>query len=61
MDVSSHQYVDWDTIKKDNYIKFAILRCGYGDDDVKQDDSQFQRNISECKYTIWSIFIFLCS
>ncbi len=49
MDVSSHQYVDWDTIKKDNYIKFAILRCGYGDDDVKQDDSQFQRNISECK------------
>lgn len=49
MDVSSHQYVDWDTIKKDNYIKFAILRCGYGDDDVEQDDSQFQRNVAECK------------
>lgn len=49
MDVSSHQYVDWDIIKKDNYIKFAILRCGYGDDDVEQDDSQFQRNVSECK------------
>lgn len=43
MDVSSHQYVDWDIIKKDNYIKFAILRCGYGDDEIEQDDSQLDR------------------
>lgn len=49
IDVSSYQYVDWDTIKRDDYIKFAILRCGYGMDETDQDDSQFQRNVSECK------------
>jgi len=49
IDVSSYQYVDWDTVKRDNYIQFAILRCGYGEDDPKQDDAQFQRNVSECK------------
>lgn len=50
IDVSSHQYVDWDKIKNDNYVKFAILRCGYGSDGYDyQDDTQFQRNLSACE------------
>lgn len=48
IDVSyANGVVDWDTVK--NHIDFAILRCGYGQDKTSQDDSQFQRNASECE------------
>lgn len=48
IDVSyANGVVDWDTVK--NHIDFAILRCGYGQDRASQDDSQFQRNASECE------------
>ena len=47
--MSVHQgEIDWETAKNDG-VQFAILRCGYGMDQTDQDDSQFVRNISECK------------
>ena len=49
IDVSDHQgNINWDAVKKDG-IDFAIIRCGYGKDDVSQDDKQFARNIAECE------------
>lgn len=48
IDVSKHQgMIDWEAVKKDG-IEFAILRCGYGNDEVAQDDEQFKRNADEC-------------
>jgi GH25 family lysozyme M1 (1,4-beta-N-acetylmuramidase)/LysM repeat protein len=48
IDVSKHQgKIDWEKVK--SHISFAILRCGYGADKTTQDDSQFERNYSECK------------
>lgn len=48
VDVSSWQgRINWDEAKK--HIDGAIIRCGYGDDIVSQDDEYFQRNISECE------------
>lgn len=49
IDVSAWQgKVDWDKVKSSG-IDFAILRCGYGHDDMKQDDKYFTRNVKECK------------
>lgn len=48
IDVSKHQgVIDWDKVKADG-VQGAILRCGYGDDIVSQDDAQFKRNADEC-------------
>ena len=48
IDVSEHQgIIDWKTAKQ--YIDGAILRCGYGDNILSQDDGQWARNISECE------------
>lgn len=47
IDVSSHQgIIDWETVK--DHIDFAIIRCGYGQDRVDQDDRMFRRNADEC-------------
>ncbi len=47
VDVSTYQgKVDWETAK--DYIDFAILRCGFGNDLKKQDDNQYVRNADEC-------------
>lgn len=49
IDVSAHNgEINWDKVKASG-IDFAIIRCGYGKDDVKQDDKYFVRNISECE------------
>ena len=48
IDVSQHQgTIDWNKVK--DKVDGAILRCGYGDDIVSQDDTQFARNLSECE------------
>lgn len=45
IDVSQHQgKIDWEKVKADG-VKFAILRAGYGKNNI---DQQFKRNISEC-------------
>lgn len=49
IDVSEFQgKINWDEVKQD-YIKFAIIRCGYGMDYTSQDDEEFERNIKECE------------
>lgn len=48
IDVSYHNgVINWEKAKSE--IEGAIIRCGYGQDLKKQDDKQYQRNISECK------------
>lgn len=48
IDVSEHQgKINWTAVKP--HIDGAIIRCGYGDDDVSQDDKQWTRNVSECE------------
>lgn len=47
IDVSFAQgRVDWDKLKGN--IDFAILRCGYGNNQADQDDVQWLRNVAEC-------------
>lgn len=47
IDVSVYQgTIDWEVVKEQ--IDFAILRCGYGQDLVEQDDPTFKRNADEC-------------
>lgn len=47
IDVSEHQgRIDWEKVKPQ--IDGAILRCGYGMDIEKQDDTYFKRNADEC-------------
>ena len=49
VDVSSNNgVVDWQLLK-DNGIEFAIIRCGFGNDEMKQDDSQFINNVRKCE------------
>ena len=48
IDISQWQgIIDWDTVT--NHIDGCIIRCGWGSDIVGQDDTQFERNISECE------------
>lgn len=48
IDVSSWQgMIDWDTVA--DQIDYAIIRCGYGQDRVSQDDSYFHRNADACE------------
>ena len=49
IDVSHHQgIINWDAVKAAG-IEFAIIRCGYGIDQVDQDDAQWNRNVAECE------------
>lgn len=49
IDVSSNNgNVNWEQVKNLGY-QFAIIRLGYGNDETKQDDSQFIRNVNECE------------
>lgn len=49
IDVSGWQKdIDWQKVKDDG-VQFAIIRCGYGMDQINQDDSHFEKNIAECK------------
>ncbi len=49
IDVSSNNgAVIWECVKNAGY-EFAIIRLGYGNDESRQDDSQFIRNVNECE------------
>ena len=49
IDVSKHNgKINWQKVK-DSGIDFAIIRLGYGQDLVEQDDTMFKYNIDECK------------
>lgn len=48
IDVSKHQgKIDWNKVKEAG-IGFAILRVGYGDNVVTQDDDRFRENANAC-------------
>lgn len=47
IDVSEHnRTIDWEAAKNDG-VKFAIIRVGYGNDLTNQDDEYWLRNVSE--------------
>lgn len=49
VDVSEwNRTIDWDAVKNDG-VKFAIIRVGYGNDYSDQDDEYWERNVSECE------------
>ena len=49
IDVSKHNgTIDWTKVKNAG-IKYAILRCGYGDNLTSQDDAQWERNVAQCE------------
>ena len=48
IDVSYHNgIIDWEKVK--SAVSYAIIRCGYGQDQTNQDDKQWARNVSECE------------
>lgn len=48
VDISYHDgVVDFEKLK--NAVDYVIIRCGYGQDNVSQDDKQWERNVSECE------------
>ena len=50
MDVSQWQgNIDWDTVKSQSDIDFVIIRCGWGSNDSKQDDSKWLANVAACE------------
>lgn len=49
IDVSKHNgRIDWEMVKKSG-VEFAILRAGFGRENPRQVDAQFERNYSECR------------
>lgn len=60
IDVSHHQgKVDWAKVAASD-VDYAIIRCGYGDNDKKQDDKYWEYNVRECeKYNIpYGVYIY---
>lgn len=50
IDVSYYNgYIDWEKVKNNNQVNFAIIRCGYGMNREKQDDEKWEYNSSECE------------
>lgn len=48
VDISYHNgVIDFEKLK--NAVDYVIIRCGYGQDKVAQDDEQWGRNVSECE------------
>lgn len=49
IDVSHHQgTVDWKKAKEDG-VEFAIIHCGFGMNQTKQDDAQWLNNVKGCE------------
>lgn len=49
IDVSAWQgNINWSKVKASG-IDFAIIRCGYGKNDSKQDDKYFTKNVKGCE------------
>ena len=50
IDVSYRQGdIDWAKVKNSGQVDFAIIRCGFGMNEIKQDDSKWKYNSSECE------------
>lgn len=50
IDASEHQKkIDWEKVKASGKVDGAIIRVGYGDNDVSQDDDYIKYNLDECE------------
>ena len=51
--------IDWARVKNTD-VGYAIIRCGFGDNLAKQDDTYWERNVNECeKYNIpYGVYIY---
>ena len=59
IDVSAHQgNIDWDRVSQS--VNFVIIRLGYGNNEVQQDDSTFLNNVRMCEeYNIpYGVYIY---
>lgn len=60
IDISKYQgKIDWAKVKKSD-VSFVIIRCGYGDNILMQDDPYFKANVEACeKYNIpYGIYLY---
>ncbi len=60
VDISKHNGdVDINKIKEAGY-DFVMIRCGYGDDYVSQDDKQFENNVKKCEEAgmPWGVYLY---
>ena len=60
IDVSDNNgKINWAAVKAAG-VKFAILRIGYGNDDVSQDDKRFEENVAGCEANgiPWGAYIY---
>ena len=49
IDVSKHNgEIDWEQVKASG-VKYAIIRCGYGDNITSQDDIRWTNNVNQCE------------
>ncbi len=48
IDISAHNVIDWDKLATAG-VDFVIIRLGYGNNDINQDDSQFHTNVAKCE------------
>ena len=49
IDVSKHNgEIDWEKVKASG-VKYAIIRCGYGDNITSQDDIRWTNNVIQCE------------
>ncbi len=46
---SSINPIDWNKVKQSGLVDYVIIRCGYGDNLVSQDDYAWEYNASECE------------
>lgn len=56
---SSNGSIDIEKIKNAGY-EFVMIRCGCGNDDTNQDDSQFENNVRKCE-TVglpWGVYLY---
>lgn len=60
IDISYHNgNINWNLVK--NEINFAIIRLGYGDDIISQDDKNFNENIKMCIQNNINVSVYIYS
>lgn len=49
IDISQHNgVIDWSKVRASEQVDFVILRCGFGRENSRQIDRQFEKNYAEC-------------
>ncbi|MCD8316441.1 MAG: S-layer homology domain-containing protein, partial [Eggerthellaceae bacterium] len=62
IDVSEHNgYIDWQAVKNSGVVDFAIIRCGYGQDEAGQDDKRWVTNVEGAQAVGMKIGVYIYS